>query len=369
MAKTSKYGIRSVLDFCIDVYKEKIDGKGEDSYFYSVSDEKAVFGVFDGCGGSGARRYEKLQGRTGAYMASRVISGAVKDWFDSSAFFDNDMPNIAALTEKMREYLEICKHEGDTASAIKGRLARSFPTTAAAIALSARSGQLNATCFWAGDSRCYMLDETGLMQLTEDDIRGLDAMENLTSDGGLTNVISADSRIKLHTKTLPITRPCILFSATDGCFGYLSTPMEFEYLLLDMLINSASISEFENGLKEFLRNVAGDDLCLCGCAIGYGTLEKLQNSLKPRRAYLLSEYINGIEETTQEEKLLLWHKYAPDYSRYLDIPRSSLVPDEKPPENIPVEKDSVPAGLSMSEGHTNNDKKTSGGFKRPTDLG
>lgn len=396
MAGKASQGMLSVLDFCIEVFKEKIDGKGEDSFFYSAVSEKAVFGVYDGCGGSGARRYERLQSRTGAYMASRVVSGATKDWFDSSTSIANSIPNIETLADKMQEYLAICKREGETASSIKGKMSKAFPTTAAVIVCAPANGKINATCIWAGDSRCYMLDSSGLMQLTDDDINGLDAMENLTADGGLTNVISASSKIRLHSKQIEIKKPCLLFAATDGCFGYLTTPMEFEFLLVDTLLHSKSISEWENNLQSFLQDVAGDDFSLCGCSLGYGTLDNLQNQFKQRRSFLLSEYIEGIDSKSIEEKTLLWKDYSENYSKYLRRNNTSkgkqqtdsepnaqyedktlAQPKESRQEYIDedvklqatairekVSKDDKTDKLSLKSGKTHSDK----GFKKPTDL-
>lgn len=328
MAEKAQHGMLSVLDFCIEIFKEKIEGKGEDSFYYSAMPEKAVFGVYDGCGGSGARRYEKLQSKTGAYMASRVISGATKDWFDEPFPVDSMVPNIEALTEKMQEYLAICKREGEAASSIKGKMSKAFPTTAAVIVCTPARDKIIATCIWAGDSRCYMLDSSGMMQLTDDDISGLDAMENLTADGGLTNVISASSRIRLHSKQIEIKKPCLLFAATDGCFGYLTTPMEFEFLLVDTLLRSKSIVEWENNLKSFLQNVAGDDFSLCGCSFGYGSLDNLQSQFKQRRSFLLSEYIDGIEAKSTGEKTALWKDYSGNYSKYLN--RTNTGSERKP---------------------------------------
>lgn len=396
MAEKSRQSMLSVLDFCIEVYKEKIEGKGEDSFYYSAMPEKAVFGVYDGCGGSGARRYERLQNRTGAYMASRVISGATKDWFDSSTSIENSVPNIETLTERMQEYLAICKREGETASSIKGKMSKAFPTTAAVIVCAPAKGKISATCIWAGDSRCYMLDSSGLMQLTDDDISGLDPMENLTADGGLTNVISASSKIRLHSKQIDITKPCLLFAATDGCFGYLSTPMEFEFLLLDTLLRSKSISEWENNIQAFLQNTAGDDFSLCGCSFGYGTLNNLQNQFKQRRSFLLSEYIEGIAAKTIEEKTLLWKDYSGYYSRYLrkhistntsqsfDEKRSTL--DERKPVDllgdcvqttkdkaiepiVAAMRDQVSAEEKISKPVPTPERgKNTKGFKKPTEL-
>lgn len=384
MAKNPQHSLLSALDFCIELFKEQTEGKGEDSYFYSVLSEKAVFGVFDGCGGSGARRYERLQNRTGAYMASRVVSGAVRDWFDSPASFQDGKPDLESLTDRTREYLAICQREGYTPSPIKGTMSKAFPTTAAVIACTPEADIISAVCIWAGDSRCYKLDETGLMQLTDDDISGFDAMENLSADGGLTNVISASSTFKLHQKRICLTDPCLLFAATDGCFGYLNTPMEFEYLLLNTLRESSSVREWEKRLEAFLQTVAGDDFTLCGCSLGFETWENLQNRLRDRETILLKEYINGIETKTVIEKTALWHRYAGNYSRYLkksgklseetagtpstpaavqegeprtNVSRLKIVPQQK---NCEKEK-----GEPVSEPEATHRQK---GFRKPEDL-
>ena len=52
---------------------EMIPQNGEDSYLYSFNENKGLVGVFDGCGGIGSRRYEILNGKTGAYIASRIV--------------------------------------------------------------------------------------------------------------------------------------------------------------------------------------------------------------------------------------------------------------------------------------------------------
>lgn len=383
MGNKGKHSMLSAVDFCFDVMKEKIDGKGEDSYFYSVLDQKAIFGAFDGCGGSGARRYESLQGKTGAYMASRVISGATKDWFESSDFGDNETPNTAKLREKMQEYLDICSSEGKTTSTIKGKMSKSFPTTAAIIACVPREDSISATCIWAGDSRCYLLDETGLKQLTDDDLSGLDPMENLTADGVMTNVISASSEICLHEKQIKITKPCLVFSATDGCFGYLPTPMEFEYLIVDTLVRSENAVEWETKMMDFLKETAGDDFTLCGASIGYRSFSQLRMRMKTRRDYLFAEYIREIGYKTQEEKKQLWRRYAPDYMAFLDAIQKpvkttaenrdhsleTMSDSELPEEAIKSDRlemrVNVPQESHQQEKQENNVNR---GFQKPTDL-
>lgn len=61
---------------------EMIPQNGEDSYLYSFNENKGLVGVFDGCRRNRiSRRYEILNGKTGAYIASRIVGECVAEWF------------------------------------------------------------------------------------------------------------------------------------------------------------------------------------------------------------------------------------------------------------------------------------------------
>ena len=66
----------------LESYSEKIPRNGEDAISYSINGKASYVGVFDGVGGSGARRYESRYHKTGAYLASRLVAEEVKKWFD-----------------------------------------------------------------------------------------------------------------------------------------------------------------------------------------------------------------------------------------------------------------------------------------------
>ena len=303
----------SALDFCMEVCGEKIADNGEDSYLYMISPQGAIAGVFDGCGGAGARKYENYRNKTGAFMASRIAAGAARDWFLTG----NAAEDPEGFQRKAEEYLALCKEIGGGASALKSSLSKDFPTTAAVVVTALGADQLNALCLWAGDSRCYLLDETGLKQLTDDDLDGLDPMENLTSDGVLTNVISASKHFTVHQRAIGLRRPGFLFAATDGCFGYLSTPMEFEYLLLKTLFEASSVEQWERNIDALLCGIAGDDYTLSGLSFGFGSLENMKALLQDRYRMLTETYIRGLRDKSYEEKVALWQRYRTDYSRFL----------------------------------------------------
>ena len=79
MGSKAKEDFFHVLDEVFLVERPKENGLGEDSYFCSHGENSAIISVFDGCGGAGARVYEKIGRHTGAYIASRIVSGAVHD--------------------------------------------------------------------------------------------------------------------------------------------------------------------------------------------------------------------------------------------------------------------------------------------------
>lgn len=110
-----------------------------------------------------------------------------------------------------------------------GSMVRKFPTTLALAYAEKEEDAIKIHLLWAGDSRVYLLDEKGLAQLTRDDTDVEDAFENLTNDGPMNNVLSSDGNYGINYKSVLLSTPTIVFAATDGCFGYIPTPMEFEY--------------------------------------------------------------------------------------------------------------------------------------------
>ena len=316
-----KNNLIAVTDFFFSFCGEKKPGSGEDSFVYSLNESRALIGVFDGCGGSGASQYAGLQNKTGAYLASRAASAAYRDWFES--LDPGREADPGEIKERIVAYLRLCEAKGETGggSKLMGRMSKTLPTTAAvALCRPARGGIADVQLHWAGDSRVYLLDGEGLAQLTEDDLGGIDAMRNLTEDGVLTNAINLSRDFRIHSARITVGRPGLLFAASDGCFGYLSTPMEFEYLLMSTLQSAAGASAWEAALCEELGKIAGDDYTICGLALGFGSFDNLKRQLAGRTGELYRNYIRGLESCTKEEKQQLWEHYKPHYLRYLCRP-------------------------------------------------
>lgn len=308
-----------VIDCHMGIYQEKIQNNGEDAYLFSINKTAALIGVFDGCGGSGAKRYTKLSRKTGAYIASRIVSGSVKAWFGRSCSANNGF-QTNTLQEEIKSNLQFCNTLAEEDSKILSPMVKVFPTTAAFAVCSPLNNQIIVDYFWAGDSRVYVLDSDGLAQLSVDDLSVPDAMENLYDDGIMTNVISLSKEFVLHHGQIALKEPAIVFAATDGCFAYLPTPMDFEYLLIDHLLSSASVSEFESRFTNTLALIAGDDFTLSGIAIGYGSFSELKKSLAQEGNLLYSQYISRLQESERDEKTNLWEIYKEKYLRYTNLP-------------------------------------------------
>lgn len=312
------------LDFVMSFCTDKISGRGEDSYCYSFCDTAGLLGAFDGCGGAGARKHDYYSGHTEAYMASRFCAGSFYDQF--RRLFPGSH-TAADLTKKVfgprtaQRLLDFAPPKDTTGFQIKGSSVRTLPSTAA-VALMQRqdSGAMQVSAIWAGDSRVYILDSKGLAQLTLDDATVTDPMVNIYEDGVLKNIVCSDRPVNLHCKSIVMKEPFLVFTATDGCYGFLSTPMEFEGVVLATLLKSKSVAQWESSLAKVLGSVAGDDHTLCLASYGYDSFEALQEAFAQRYKFLDETYLRQVEPLPledRESRYRLWDSYRDNYLRYI----------------------------------------------------
>lgn len=316
----TKLPLNHISSFC----KEMVAGQGEDSFCHAFCDTAGLIAVFDGCGGAGARKHGYYSDRTEAFMASRLCAGVFYDQFrhtypaelTAEQFVSDRL--VPALQERLREYQPPKDPESYE---IRGSMVRTLPTTAAAALIrQGADGSLTVSAIWAGDSRIYILDAEGLAQLTVDDTSVPDPMENLYEDGVLKNILCSGRAVKLHCSSVRMTKPFLVIGATDGCFGYLSTPMEFEGLLLQTLMASGSVAQWEQRLASSIGQVAGDDHTLCMAAYGDMDLRALQTALAGRFAMIRDQYLTPLSKLPLEDRQTrreMWESYKAHYYRYM----------------------------------------------------
>ena len=321
----------------------KIPDQGEDSDpILRDGPDLGLLGVFDGMGGAGGTVYETPEGRrTGAYLASRIARDVVEqrmldllepDWhLNGKAAARNLQHSIQqALKQRLQEL-------NPAPSSLRSRLIRALPTTMALVALQ-RTQPGGPTwaghVFWAGDSRAYVFEARGASQLSTDDLRDPgDALANLRRDSVVSNALSADTEFHINYRRVELRSPFLVVCATDGCFGYVRTPMHFEYLVLSHLLEARNTEAWSSALQAEIAAVTGDDAAMSTLGVG-ADLKEFQKLFAPRVGELASDFIEPLDElsdavTRAEQELRAlqsrqlnemtekWNRYKSDYERYL----------------------------------------------------
>ncbi|MDD3410925.1 MAG: protein phosphatase 2C domain-containing protein [Eubacteriales bacterium] len=304
---------------------ETSPGAGEDSYTARTDSEGGLLCVADGCGGIGSRRYEKMEKHTGAYLASRLGVECVCAWaraMDGKPF-PRSPDEAAQWAAELGALLKArfvsfqADHASQQGSRIVVSMQRALPTTLCLALLDARArADLHCLFLWAGDSRGYVLDASGLRQCTADHVAGrTDAMENLYHESRLSNFVCADRPFELESRLVSVAKPCVVLTATDGAFAYLPTPMEFELLLLSTLKEAKTLDGWRRRLQTSITRVASDDSTLVLSCFGFHTFEQLQAHYAARRAELQRIFVTPVRRRRQSVEFARerWKEYRLNY--------------------------------------------------------
>ena len=340
----------------------KVLDHGEDSDpILRDGPDLGLLAVFDGMGGAGGTVYDTEDGQhSGAYLASRIARDVVErrmlqllvpDWNLKGEAAAEDLRHSVqqALQERLAE-LKAPK------SGLRSRLLRALPTTMAVIALqrTRRSGsRWLCHVFWAGDSRAYVFEPGGARQLMTDDLREpSDAMANLRRDSVVSNAMSADTDFHVNYRRVELEAPFLLVCATDGCFGYVPSPMHFEQLVLRPLTTARTVGAWSDAVQREIAAVTGDDAAMAVMAVG-ADLADLRALYAPRVAELEQQYTTPIDDLARavedaeaelqrlrqrqlDETQQVWARYQPGYERYLrDGPEPEAEPEEEPENDRP----------------------------------
>jgi hypothetical protein len=322
----------------------KVPGQGEDSDpIVRDGRELGLVGVFDGMGGAGGTVYETPDGpRTGAYIASRVARDVAEERMLALLDPEWNLDGPAAARDLRRSVkgalVDTLAALNAPTSGLRSRLLRALPTTMALMALQRREprkGRWAGHVFWSGDSRVYVFaPATGAHQLTRDDLRDRgDALVNLRQDSVVSNAMSADTEFVVHHHQVELSAPFLAVAATDGCFGYLRTPIHFEHLVLGALRDSTDTQSWSQLVQQRIGAVTGDDAAMAVLGVGADHAE-FQRLFTDRTSDIEERCVaplDGLEsEVGRAEQALtearrrhaalqtsLWSAYKPEYERYL----------------------------------------------------
>lgn len=295
-------------------WMERKENHGEDAP--PLTTDYAV-GVCDGMGGAGAIKctVNGLE-RAGAYFASREVSQIFAKFAEennASIFASLDANESLdkygqMLHDKIQQGLNEFVTNNGIDFKIKGTFFKLLPTTLAGAVYRENRDNVDAVVFWVGDSRVYGLDPVvGLLQLSRDDLEGdADAMENLMDDARMDNCISLTEEFKVHMNVVKLNKPTILFAATDGCFGYLPSPIHFEDLFYNAMnyVKGRDFDGMSQRLLEVFKMTASDD-CTVSAKV-FGTVPtKIKEIYNFRRETLKEKYLGTLPKDFFEEVTLL----------------------------------------------------------------
>ena len=300
------------MDLIINIPKKENFGEDAPPINLKVSLKNRIISVFDGLGGAGSSQYEENgEKKTGAYISSRVVGKVVLDYFDSlknqnityevnNEFIDNLKSQIITA---LKDKLKLQKYE---VSKLKSSLIRTFPTTIALINCDFEDNKIKLDVMWAGDSRAYVLTpQKGLIQLSKDDLKSdNDPFENLKNDSPLSNMICLENDFYLNLKSYSFDSPLLAIVATDGCFGYYSTPMHFEYYLLKSLMDSNNEEDYKDKIEQEFSKVSGDDFSLSLTSIIKTNFNEIKEGFRNRFEKVYQNYMKEILDLEKRIEVL-----------------------------------------------------------------
>jgi len=283
------------LNFTVD---KPLTGHDEDAPAYA--DDRFLI-VCDGLGGGGQNTYQ-IDGvkRTSAYLGSRRISLACQEYFSAHyeefcAHMQDPATLIAGLKSHISQALDYYVSENNLQNRVKGKSMQMLPSTLTAIIYKHFEDHTDALVISAGDSRAFVLTpDNGLQQISKDDVfADVDAFEKSAT---MTNNIRQDGDFHINYGYHQLPARCILFVCSDGCFDYLSTPMELEFRLEYSITKCGELFDPErDNLGQFLgivleKSGLQDDCTMAGVILGYTDGEETQKLFLKRAYYLQEKY-------------------------------------------------------------------------------
>lgn len=145
--------------------------------------------------------------------------------------------------------------------------------------------------------------------------------------------MSADTDFTVRHRKVELIAPFLVLAATDGCFGYLRSPMHFEHLVLAALRDTPDTDSWSAAVQAAVSAVTGDDAAMGVLGVGaeHGQFQEL---IAARTAELEQRWVEPLDalaadlerrereldelRTFQRQRQAhLWAAYKPSYEQYL----------------------------------------------------
>jgi len=144
-------------------------------------------------------------------------------------------------------------------------------------------------------------------------------------DAPITNCIEFGKDFILNHMHHTFELPIILIAATDGCFGYLKTPLHFEHLLLRELLSSLTMEDWSKNVAHAIGQYAQDDYSMSITCNGWHDFTRMRDAFSHRYQYLNSmiQHLHADADTalqSPEQQFLTqdaWASYSAHYSALL----------------------------------------------------
>ena len=111
----------------------------------------------------------------------------------------------------------------------------------------------------------------------------------------MSNALSADTEFHINYRRVELQSPFLVVCCTDGCFGYVRTPMHFEYLVLSHLLRRVIP---KRGRQRCRPRLQPSRVTMRPCRrSGVGAdLKEFQELFAPRVGELASDFIEPLDE-------------------------------------------------------------------------
>lgn len=225
----------------LSIFIESEPGHGQDT---AISGQNYAF-VFDGLGGKGgkprtnAAGERELEAKIASSVSAKALKKLLKERLDGWSSLIQNERHRSDTPDEIATEITVALNDALQAAA-KEWNADTLPTTISGWLLFPLPDKtFYALAIWAGDSRCYTIDDRCMKLYTQDDTaenQRADAMEELMLSGSpaISNRLGVDKKVRLNHTSLIVDHRILLLTCSDGIYGYVLSPMHLEYYLRNL---------------------------------------------------------------------------------------------------------------------------------------